>query len=250
MHDALVKADLWINKCAMFKLPYLFTCLVVLILSTAHATKQASPETLQSKPPVVVDRTSGKADTLNSAETSVLPVGPAPVARVTDVRIVMYTSKGAIEATLFATKTPVTVANFLNLTKRGYYDGLIFHRVIPNFMIQGGDPTGSGRGGPGYQFEDEIHPALTHNRAGVLSMANAGPGTNGSQFFITHKETPWLNDKHSIFGQVTKGQEVVDAIPKGATIHQIEVLDSTDLLFAQQQQRIIQWNDTLSTQGF
>lgn len=129
MHGALVKADLWINKCVMFKLPYLFTCLVVVaILSTAHATRQASPETLQSKPPVVVDRISGK--------------------------------------------------------------------------------------------------------------------------IITHKETPWLNDKHSIFGQVTKGQEVVDAIRKGATINQIEVLDSTDALFAQQQQRITQWNDTLSTQGF
>ena len=165
-------------------------------------------------------------------------------------KVKLNTSYGEIVIELDSENAPITTKNFLSYVDSGFYDETIFHRVISNFMIQGGDPTGSGRGGPGYQFEDEIHPALTHNRAGVLSMANAGPGTNGSQFFITHKETPWLNDKHSIFGQVTKGQEVVDAIRKGATIHQIEVLDSTDLLFAQQQQRIIQWNDTLSTQGF
>jgi peptidyl-prolyl cis-trans isomerase B (cyclophilin B) len=168
---------------------------------------------------------------------------------VKDVAIVVHTSKGDIEATLFATKTPVTVANFLNLAKRGYYDGLTFHRVIPNFMIQGGDPTGTGRGGPGYQFEDEFHPALRHNRAGLFSMANSGPRTNGSQFFITHNATPWLDGKHTVFGKVTKGQKVVDAIQQGATIDSIDILDSTDVLFFEQRQRIQEWNTALNAQG-
>jgi peptidyl-prolyl cis-trans isomerase B (cyclophilin B) len=192
------------------------------------------------------------AQVQTEAAVDAIPAIVAPVEeplRVRDVDIVMHTSKGDIEATLFATKTPVTVANFLNLAKRGYYDGLIFHRVIPNFMIQGGDPTGTGRGGPGYQFEDEIHPALRHNRGGLFSMANAGRGTNGSQFFITHNETPWLDGKHSVFGKVTKGQKVVDAIQKGATINSIDVLDSTDALFVEQKQRIAQWNAALSAQG-
>ena len=143
----------------------------------------------------------------------------------------------------------MTVANFLNLAKRGYYDGLTFHRVIANFMIQGGDPTGTGRGGPGYQFEDEIHPALRHTQAGLLSMANAGRGTNGSQFFVTHNATPWLDGKHTIFGKVTKGQSVVDAIQQGATINRIDVLGSTVALFKEQQQRIAQWNTALNLQG-
>ena len=176
-------------------------------------------------------------------------VAPVEPLRVRDIDIVMHTSKGDIEATLFATKTPVTVANFLNLTKRGYYDGLTFHRVIPDFMIQGGDPTGTGRGGPGYQFEDEIHPALRHTRAGLFSMANSGPRTNGSQFFITHNATPWLDGKHTVFGKVNKGQKVVDAIQKGATINSIDVLDSTDALFIEQKQRIDQWNAALTAQG-
>jgi peptidyl-prolyl cis-trans isomerase B (cyclophilin B) len=141
------------------------------------------------------------------------------------------------------------VANFLNLAKRGYYDGLTFHRVIPNFMIQGGDPTGTGRGGPGYKFEDEIHPALRHTQAGLFSMANAGRGTNGSQFFVTHNATPWLDGKHTIFGKVTKGQSVVDAIQQGATINSIDVLGSTDALFLEQKQRIAQWNTALNAQG-
>jgi peptidyl-prolyl cis-trans isomerase B (cyclophilin B) len=178
-----------------------------------------------------------------------IEVAPEPE-YVKDVRIVMHTSQGDIEAILFATKTPVTVANFLNLAKRSYYNGLTFHRVIPNFMIQGGDPTGTGRGGPGYQFEDEFHPALRHNRAGLFSMANAGPRTNGSQFFITHNETPWLDRKHSIFGKVTKGQRVVDAIRQGATIDSIDVLDSIEVLFREQKQRIAQWNAALTAQGF
>lgn len=166
---------------------------------------------------------------------------------VKDIRIVMTTSKGDIEATLTATKTPMTVANFLNLSKRGYYDGITFHRVIANFMIQGGDPEGSGRGGPGYKFGDEFNAELKHDRAGIFSMANAGPRTNGSQFFITHNATPHLNNRHSVFGSVTKGQDVVNAIAKGDTIVSIKVLDSTDALFAAQKENLNKWNEVLNT---
>jgi len=163
-----------------------------------------------------------------------------------DIRIILTTNKGSIEATLLASKTPVTVANFLNLATRGYYNGLSFHRVIPDFMIQGGDPEGSGRGGPGYRFEDECKPELKHNQPGIFSMANAGPGTNGSQFFITHVPTPWLDGKHTVFGSVTKGQDVVNAIKQGDKIEKIEILDSTDDLFAAQKKRIDEWNAVLS----
>jgi peptidyl-prolyl cis-trans isomerase B (cyclophilin B) len=163
-----------------------------------------------------------------------------------DIRIILTTNKGPIEATLLASQTPVTVANFLNLATRGYYNGLSFHRVIPDFMIQGGDPEGSGRGGPGYRFEDECKPELQHDRPGIFSMANAGPGTNGSQFFITHVATPWLDGKHTVFGSVTKGQDVVNAIKQGDKIEKIEILDSTDDLFAAQKKRIDEWNVVLS----
>lgn len=125
----------------------------------------------------------------------------------------LHTDKGDIVAELFADKTPRTVNNFVFLARQGFYDGVIFHRVIENFMAQSGDPTGSGRGGPGYTFEDEFDPSLRHNKPGVLSMANAGAGTNGSQFFITHVPTPWLDNKHSIFGQVIEGMDVVLSIP-------------------------------------
>ena len=162
-----------------------------------------------------------------------------------DIRIILSTNKGPIEATLLASKTPVTVANFLNLATRGYYNGLSFHRVIPDFMIQGGDPDGTGRGGPGYRFEDECKPELKHDRSGLFSMANAGPGTNGSQFFVTHVPTPWLDGKHTVFGGVTKGQDVVDAIRQGDKIEKIEILDPTDDLFAAQQKRIDEWNKVL-----
>jgi cyclophilin family peptidyl-prolyl cis-trans isomerase len=117
----------------------------------------------------------------------------------------IHTDVGAIEVELFADKAPKTVNNFVFLAREGFYDGTIFHRVIADFMAQGGDPTGTGTGGPGYKFGDEFHPTLRHNKPGILSMANAGPGTNGSQFFITHVATPWLDNKHSIFGQVTGG---------------------------------------------
>jgi cyclophilin family peptidyl-prolyl cis-trans isomerase len=125
----------------------------------------------------------------------------------------MHTDKGDMTFQLHAGKAPKTVNNFVFLARQGYFDGSIFHRVINDFMAQGGDPTGTGMGGPGYQFEDEFHPELRHDKRGVLSMANAGPNTNGSQFFITHVPTPHLDDKHAVFGQLIEGEEVLMAIP-------------------------------------
>ncbi len=162
-----------------------------------------------------------------------------------DIRIIVKTDKGNIEGVLYPSKAPVTVANFLNLAKRGYYDGLKFHRVIPDFMIQGGCPLGQGTGGPGYRFEDECTPELKHDKPGIFSMANAGPGTNGSQFFITHVPTPWLDGKHTVYGSVTKGQDVVNAIAQGDKIQSIEILDPTDELFAAQAKRLAEWNAVL-----
>ena len=128
---------------------------------------------------------------------------------------VMETSKGTIRLDLYPEKTPMTVANFVNLVERGFYNGIGFHRVIPDFMVQGGCPLGTGTGGPGYQFDDEIHPDLKHDAPGKLSMANSGPATNGSQFFITHIETSWLDGKHTVFGNVVEGQDVVDQVAQG-----------------------------------
>jgi cyclophilin family peptidyl-prolyl cis-trans isomerase len=125
----------------------------------------------------------------------------------------LHTEKGDIQLELFSNKVPVTVNNFVFLAKQNYYDGTIFHRVIADFMTQGGDPTGTGRGGPGYKFQDEFDASLKHDKPGILSMANAGPNTNGSQFFITHVPTPWLDNKHSVFGQVTQGMDVLLSIP-------------------------------------
>jgi peptidyl-prolyl cis-trans isomerase B (cyclophilin B) len=133
------------------------------------------------------------------------------------------TAKGDIVIELHDGKTPKTVANFVELAEKGYYDGLTFHRVIADFMIQGGCPEGTGRGGPGYTFEYEFHPELTHSGPGILSMANAGPNTNGSQFFITHVATPWLDGKHSVFGKVTQGQDVVDAIATGDVMDKVTI---------------------------
>ena len=162
-----------------------------------------------------------------------------------DIRIIVKTDKGDIEGVLYPAKAPVTVANFLNLAKRGYYDGLKFHRVIPDFMIQGGCPQGAGTGGPGYRFEDECTPELKHDKPGIFSMANAGPGTNGSQFFITHVPTPWLDGKHTVFGSVTKGQDIVNAVAMGDKIKSIEILDPTDDLFKAQSKRLEEWNAIL-----
>ena len=147
---------------------------------------------------------------------------------------VFSTDKGSIKIQLTYDKTPGTVGNFVGLVEGAikndtkemgtpYYDGLKFHRVIPDFMIQGGCPQGTGVGGPGYNFDDEFHPELKHDRAGILSMANAGPGTNGSQFFITHIETPWLDGKHTVFGQLIEGQDVVNAIAQNDVIQKITI---------------------------
>jgi peptidyl-prolyl cis-trans isomerase B (cyclophilin B) len=133
------------------------------------------------------------------------------------------TSKGVIRLELHEDRVPKTVANFEKLAGDGFYDGLLFHRVIPDFMIQTGCPQGTGSGGPGYQFEDEFDDSLRHDRAGILSMANAGPNTNGSQFFITHGPTPHLDNLHSVFGVVLEGQDVVDAIEQGDTMEKVSV---------------------------
>ena len=133
------------------------------------------------------------------------------------------THRGAIVLKLHAAQAPRTVNNFVSLAQDGFYDGVTFHRVINDFMIQGGDPDGTGRGGPGYTFKDEFDPALKHDGPGVLSMANAGSNTNGSQFFITHVSTPWLDGKHSVFGRVVKGQDVVNAIQQGDVINSVTI---------------------------
>ena len=139
---------------------------------------------------------------------------------------VISTTYGDIQLELFDDKTPKTCANFEKLANEGFYDGLSFHRVIPDFMIQGGCPLGTGTGGPGYQFEDEFHPGLEHDSPGILSMANAGPNTNGSQFFITHVPCPWLDGKHTVFGKVTEGQEIVDRVQQGDKIQKITISDT------------------------
>lgn len=136
------------------------------------------------------------------------------------------TPRGTIEIALDAQNAPKTVNNFVFLAKQGYYDGTTFHRVINDFMIQGGDPTGTGRGGPGYKFEDETRTNPNKHEAGVLSMANAGPNTNGSQFFITHSPQPHLNGKHTVFGKVTSGKDVVDAIKQGDKMTKVEITES------------------------
>ena len=138
----------------------------------------------------------------------------------------IQTNRGNIEIDLYADKVPNTVNNFVALARDGFYDGISFHRVIADFMVQSGDPTGSGRGGPGYKFNDEFHPELVHDGPGVLSMANAGPNTNGSQFYITHVATNWLDNKHSVFGKVRSGQDVVDAMQQGDVMERVEIEES------------------------
>ena len=155
------------------------------------------------------------------------------------------TDRGAIKVELYPDKAPLTVANFVNLAKRGFYDGLNFHRVIPDFMIQGGCPQGTGTGGPGYKFEDETKNGVAHER-GVLSMANAGPNTNGSQFFITHVATPWLDGKHTVFGQVVSGIEAVDAVKQGDKIKSVAIEGDADAALAAKADRVAEWNKILA----
>ncbi len=161
-----------------------------------------------------------------------------------NITATMETSKGPINLTLFPDKAPVTVANFVNLVSGHFYDNLSFHRVIENFMIQGGCPLGTGTGGPGYKFEDEFDASLKHDAPGKLSMANAGPGTNGSQFFITHVPTPHLDGAHSVFGEVASpaDQKVVDTIEKGDKIISVSIGGDTGELLATHAERISEWN--------
>ena len=163
------------------------------------------------------------------------------------LKAIFETSKGTIRVDLLPEKAPVTCANFVNLANRGFYNGLNFHRVIPDFMIQGGCPQGTGTGGPGYRFEDEFDPELRHSEPGKLSMANAGPGTNGSQFFITHVPTPWLDDAHTIFGTVESqaDQDVVNAIAGGDTIESVSIEGDASALLESQAARIEEWNRAL-----
>jgi peptidyl-prolyl cis-trans isomerase B (cyclophilin B) len=166
---------------------------------------------------------------------------------MSELTAIFETDKGTIRLKLFADQAPVTVGNFVNLVGRGYYDGLNFHRVLADFMIQGGCPQGTGTGGPGYRFEDECSPALRHDKPGVLSMANAGPGTNGSQFFITHGPTPWLDGKHTVFGEVhgAGDMDVVNRIGQGDGITKVSIEGETEGLFDRVKDRITEWNAAL-----
>ena len=163
------------------------------------------------------------------------------------MKVKIITAKGDVNINLLPDKSPVTVANFVNLAKKGYYDGLKFHRVIDNFMAQGGDPTGTGAGGPGYQFEDEVNNGLNFSKPGKLAMANAGPGTNGSQFFITTVPTEWLNGNHTIFGEVASEADldVVKKLSNGDVMTKVVVEGDVDAFLKTQKNRVDSWNKTL-----
>jgi len=160
----------------------------------------------------------------------------------------IHTTKGDINLRFFPGEAPLTVLNFINLAAQGFYDGLAFHRVIPDFMIQGGCPLGTGTGGPGYRFPDEFSPSLKHDKPGILSMANAGPGTNGSQFFITHVPTPWLNNKHTIFGEVAGAgdQDIVNSIGVGDKIVSITITGDYSQLAEKNRKQLDGWNSVLA----
>ena len=163
------------------------------------------------------------------------------------MKAIFKTTKGDININLYPEEAPITVANFVNLAKKGFYDGLSFHRVIENFMVQGGCPLGTGTGGPGYDFEDECCPELKHETPGVLSMANAGPNTNGSQFFITHLATPWLDGKHTVFGKVVSDddQKIVNSIQQGDKIESLTIEGDSSELFSKVDDKIKHWNKLL-----
>ena len=162
-------------------------------------------------------------------------------------KVTMTTTKGDINLTLFDKECPVTVSSFVNLIRQSYYNNLSFHRVIDEFMVQGGCPFGNGMGGPGYQFQDECHPELKHDKPGVLSMANSGPGTNGSQFFITHVATPWLDGKHTVFGAVVsqEDQDVVNNIQQGDKIVSLSVDGDIDAIIEANSDQVEAWNKVL-----
>ncbi len=163
-----------------------------------------------------------------------------PVRNPNELYAVIDTSRGTMEFLLYKQVAPLTIANFVNLATRGYYDGLVFHRVEPDFMAQGGDPSGDGSGGPGYEFEDEI--AMRLNQEGILAMANAGPGTNGSQFFITHLATPHLNGAHTVFGLVQSGRDVIRQIRIGDVINSITIVGDATAALQRKRDRVVEWN--------
>ncbi len=193
-------------------------CAAFALSTAATASDTRNPE------PAPVEAVNAEAESTEPESAEALTPG---------LYATMSTSKGDIVIELYYKKVPLTVTNFVGLAEgkiksirpegQPYYDGLIFHRVIADFMIQGGCPNGNGRGNPGYKFQDEFDPTLRHSGPGILSMANSGPGTNGSQFFITHKATPWLDDRHAVFGKVVNGQDVVDAIAKGDSLDKIVI---------------------------
>ena len=177
----------------------------------------------------------------------VMMAGVISYSREYKMKVKIMTEKGDININLLPEKSPVTVANFVNLAKKGYYDGLKFHRVIDNFMAQGGDPAGTGAGGPGYQFEDEVNNGLNFSKAGKLAMANAGPATNGSQFFITTVPTEWLNGNHTIFGEVVSDDDlkVVKKLSNGDVMKKVVVEGDVDAFLKTQKNRVDSWNKTL-----
>lgn len=177
----------------------------------------------------------------------IMMAGVISYSREYKMKVKIMTEKGDININLLPEKSPVTVANFVNLAKKGYYDGLKFHRVIDNFMAQGGDPAGTGAGGPGYQFEDEVNNGLNFSKAGKLAMANAGPGTNGSQFFITTVPTEWLNGNHTIFGEVVSDDDlkVVKKLSNGDVMKKVVVEGDVDTFLKTQKNRVDSWNKTL-----
>ena len=177
----------------------------------------------------------------------IMMAGVISYSREYKMKVKIMTEKGDININLLPEKSPVTVANFVNLAKKGYYDGLKFHRVIDNFMAQGGDPAGTGAGGPGYRFEDEVNNGLNFSKAGKLAMANAGPGTNGSQFFITTVPTEWLNGNHTIFGEVVSDDDlkVVKKLSNGDVMKKVVVEGDVDTFLKTQKNRVDSWNKTL-----
>ena len=227
---------------------YVVLSMIAVMLAAACAEQPAPPEPAappaepappqQREEPIPQEQEKDQAKD-GSEETP-------PLAAV-KLRALIVTNRGSINLDLFASETPITVASFVNLAQRKFYDGLTFHRVVPDFMIQGGCPRGDGTGSPGYRFPDECRPDLKHDRAGRLSMANSGPGTNGSQFFITHKATPFLNGKHTVFGSVVSDadQDVVNSIVRGDKIERIEIKGDTAPLMAQMAEPLAFFNKVL-----
>ncbi len=213
------------------------------LLAACQPTDDAPSNEAASETEDAASQTAAPEEETPTEEGEATPMTEA----ISELSAVMKTNKGDIHLTLYADKTPITVASFVNLAQRGYYDGLTFHRVIPNFMVQGGCPLGTGTGDPGYKFQDEFDASLKHDRPGILSMANSGPGTNGSQFFITHVPTAHLDGKHTIFGAIVgpEDQDVVNAIGQGDKIETITIEGDTAPLFDSVKSHLDRWNKIL-----